>query len=118
MHGQSQQKGIRPLPTRGDHLAGLPPLAITECTVQPLLKHHWQAGLRVEYCEQLQTETCQAALQQAMHLATDRNLQAAFQKFDKGLCAAAAAAAGMPAKGHYNLGRKHKPFSDAQCLEH
>ena len=104
-------------PLEGTILQDLPPMASVECTGQPLLKRHWQSGLRVEYCEQLQTEACQAALQQAMHLATDGNLQAAFQKFDEGLCTAATAA-GMLAKasGHYKSGRKHKPFFDAQCL--
>ena len=104
-------------PLEGTILQSLPPMANAQCTGRPLLKHHWQAGMREEYCEQLQTGTCQAALQQAMHLATHGNLQAALQKFDEGLCAAAAAS-GMPAKasGHNKLGRKHKPFFDAQCL--
>ena len=52
-----------------------------------------------------------------MQLANDGSLQAAFDKLNAGLCAAAAAA-GMPAKvsGRNTLGRQHKPLFDAQCL--
>ena len=113
----SNRKESDHYPLEGTILQTLPPIANAQCTGQPLLKHHWQAGLRVEYCEQLQTEACQAALQQAMQLAADGDLHAAFQKFDAGLCAAAEAS-GMPEKasGRHKLGRKHKPFFDAQCL--